>query len=141
MKRCGAIDPLPPQFLPFCALRGRFLVRPGPVRGTRGGLLPSGGRDPLQDDAAADVVGEVLQADLDPRPRDPDRAHEASARRVLLRREHGLDARAPVLLRRLASSSLALGGRSRAARSRMRLFNPRFFRRSSASAERQALSA
>jgi hypothetical protein len=40
---------------------------------------------------AAKVVGQVLQADLGARPNDADRAHDPTARRVLLRSEHMLE--------------------------------------------------
>ena len=50
--------------------------------------------EPFQRHQAANVVGQVLQADLDARPHDANRAHDPTARRVLLRSEHMLDASA-----------------------------------------------
>ena len=50
--------------------------------------------EPFQRHQAANVVGQVLQADLGARPHDADRSHDPTARRVLLRLEHMLDASA-----------------------------------------------
>src|SRR3954454_14323484 len=50
--------------------------------------------EPFQRHQAANVVGQVLQADLGARPHDANRSHDPTARRVLLRSEHMLDARA-----------------------------------------------
>ena len=44
--------------------------------------------EPFQRHQAANVVGQVLQADLCARPHDADRSHDPTARRVLLRSEH-----------------------------------------------------
>src|SRR5262245_24934822 len=43
---------------------------------------------------APTVVGQVMQAHLGARPHDADRSHDPTARRVLLRSEHMLDASA-----------------------------------------------
>ena len=50
--------------------------------------------EPFQRHQAANVVGQVLQADLGARPHDANRSHDPTARRVLLRSEHMLDASA-----------------------------------------------
>ena len=47
----------------------------------------------------ANVLDEVLQADLDPRPHDADGAQQPAARRDLLGAEHMLDTRADAALR------------------------------------------
>ena len=49
-------------------------------------------RHPLQRHKPADVVGEVLQADLGFRPHDTDRPYNPTTRRCLLSTEHVLDA-------------------------------------------------
>ena len=51
-------------------------------------------RQPFQRHQAANVVGQVLQADLGARLHDANRSHDPTARRVLLRSEHMLDASA-----------------------------------------------
>ena len=60
--------------------------------GRFGRTRPLCGSQPLQRHKAADVVDEVLQADLDLRPRDADRPYDAATRRGLLSTEHVLDA-------------------------------------------------
>src|SRR3982075_1906849 len=50
------------------------------------------GGDPLQRHKAANVVGQVLQANLGARPHDADRAHDPTTRRGLLSSEHMFDA-------------------------------------------------
>src|SRR4051812_40621950 len=50
--------------------------------------------EPFQRHQAANVVGQVLQADLGARPHHANRAHDPTARRALLRPEHMLDTRA-----------------------------------------------
>src|SRR5438270_2342067 len=50
--------------------------------------------EPFQRHQAANVVGQVLQADLGARPHYADRSHDPTARRALLRPEHMLDASA-----------------------------------------------
>ena len=62
---------------------------------------------PVQRHEAANIVGEVLQADFGARPHDADRAHDPAAHRTLLRAEYMLD----------ASADSALG----AVRSRLRI--------------------
>src|SRR5437660_11621550 len=52
------------------------------------------GGEAFQRHHAANVVGEVLQANLAARPHDADRSHDPAARRVLLCSEHMLDASA-----------------------------------------------
>ena len=54
-------------------------------------------RRAVQRHQAANVVGQVLQADLGARPHDADRSHDPTAWRVLLRSEHMLDARIRLL--------------------------------------------
>src|SRR5204863_6597314 len=55
---------------------------------------PSCRGEAFQRHQAANVVGQVLQADLGARPHDADRSHDPAARRALLRPEHMLDASA-----------------------------------------------
>src|SRR5262245_45681813 len=55
---------------------------------------PSCRGEAFQRHQAANVVGQVLQADLGARPHDADRSHDPTARRVLLRSEYMLDASA-----------------------------------------------
>src|SRR2546423_13079895 len=49
---------------------------------------------PIQRHNAANIVGEVLQADFGARPHDADRAHDPATHRTLLRAEYVLDASA-----------------------------------------------
>jgi hypothetical protein len=71
----------------------RFSAR-GSRSGRCGQTPPSCGGHPFQRHEAANVVGQVLQADLGARSHNADRAHDPAARRILLRSEHMLDARA-----------------------------------------------
>src|ERR1700704_6063407 len=52
---------------------------------------PSCRGEPFQRHQAANVVGQVLQADLGARPHHANRAHDPTARRALLRPEYMLD--------------------------------------------------
>src|SRR5262245_27774371 len=73
----------------------RLLFSPTASVGTLQTTPPSSCRGgPFQRRQAANVVGQVLQADLGARPHDADRSHDPTARRVLLRSEHMLDASA-----------------------------------------------
>ena len=84
MREGGALvsSSVDPEARSFC---GRLLAR------TEGFLLC--GSHPLEHRQASNVVGEVLQAELKAGPDNSDRAHEAAARRRLLRTEHMFDAR------------------------------------------------
>ena len=53
---------------------------------------PLCGSHPFQCHQPADVVGKVLQADFNLRPRDADRPYDPATRRGLLSTEHVLDA-------------------------------------------------
>ena len=79
-------------------LSSRLLFPPTASVGTLQTTPPSSCRgEPFQRHQAANVVGQVLQADLGARPHDANRSHDPTARRVLLRSEHMLDA-APIRL-------------------------------------------
>ena len=86
--QCGLIAifecDVPPARPPF--------VRPSPLSKRFERTPPSCGGDPLQRHKAANVVGQVLQANLGARPHDADRAHDPTTRRGLLSSEHMFDA-------------------------------------------------
>src|SRR3977135_1234530 len=88
--QCGLIAifecDVPPARLPY--------VRPSPLSKRFERTPPSCGGDPLQRHKAANVVGQVLQANLGARPHDADRAHDPTTRRGLLSSEHMFDASA-----------------------------------------------
>ena len=76
-------------------LSSGLLFPPTASVGTLQTTPPSSCRgEPFQRHQAANVVGQVLQADLGARPHDANRSHDPTARRVLLRSEHMLDASA-----------------------------------------------
>ena len=79
----SCFDCLPGFLFPPTASVGLQTTPPSSCRG-----------EPFQRHQAANVVGQVLQADLGARPHDADRSHDPTARRVLLRSEHMLDASA-----------------------------------------------
>src|SRR6266540_4043156 len=84
----------PPGWLPF--------VHSTPLSGCFEQISLSCGGDALQRHKAANVVGQVLQANLGACPHDADRAHDPAARRGLLSSEHVFDAGAnfaPVTVR------------------------------------------
>src|ERR1039458_2299949 len=72
-------------------MRLRFL-RQAPRSGRFRRTAPLCGSHPLQRHKPADIVGEILQADLGFRPHDTDRPYNPTARRGLLSTEHVLDA-------------------------------------------------
>src|SRR3954466_13567597 len=76
-------------------LSSGLLFPPTASVGTLQTTPPSSCRgEPFQRHQAADVVGQVRQADLGARPHDANRSHDPTAWRVLLRSEHMLDASA-----------------------------------------------
>jgi hypothetical protein len=80
-------------------LSSGLLFPPTASVGTLQTTPPSSCRgEPFQRHQAADVVGQVLQADLGARPHDANRSHDPTAWRVLLRSEHMLDASAYLAL-------------------------------------------
>ena len=82
-------------------LRLNLLWRSGPLASAEARLGPpasSSGGHSLQRHEAADVVGEIGEADLRLRPDLSDGAHDPAARRGLLRPEHVLDASADLAL-------------------------------------------
>src|ERR1700716_2985551 len=86
--QCGLIAifecDVPPARLPY--------VRPSPLSKRFERTPPSCGGDPPQRHKAANVVVQVLQANLGARPHDADRAHDPTTRRGLLSSEHMFDA-------------------------------------------------
>src|SRR5208283_2620411 len=96
----GSITPAARRSFPLLIWRGCVSAFCGrcPVQGPSGTSPLCRGHHPLQRHKPADVVGEVLQADLGFRPHDTDRPYNPTTRRCLLSTEHVLD----------ASSNLAL---------------------------------
>ena len=87
-------------FAPRMPWRGRLTRRwTDPTHATN-----SSGRSrhPLEMHQSAHVVAQVHHADLEPRPRQADGAHDLAAHRVLLVDEHMLDARAHFRARRVS---------------------------------------
>src|SRR5215510_9140374 len=78
----------------FSFLPGFFFAPTASVGTLQTTPPPSFRDEAFQRHQAANVVGQVLQANLGARPHDADRSHDPTAWRVLLRSEHMLDASA-----------------------------------------------